>query len=141
MTIALQVHLTGGKSGAGLSSLHTTLQELASEPAPCYARRGRIEPPRFSFQLSKLMQDGWKVYMDSYMASNRSYFMVTWTIFKSNLLEVGLTQNRETMALQNITTVDLFYYILGNLSSTVAYCPKYNICIYSSFAVLALLWV
>jgi hypothetical protein len=27
MTIALQVHLTGGKSGAGLSSLHTTLQE------------------------------------------------------------------------------------------------------------------
>jgi hypothetical protein len=84
------------------------------------------------------MQDGWKVYKDSYMASNGPYFMVTWTIFKNHLLEVGLTQNQETMALQNLTTVDLLYYILGNFSSTVAYCPKYNIYIYSSSAVL---WV
>jgi hypothetical protein len=37
--------------------------------------------------------------MDSDMASNGSRFMVTWTIFKNHLLEVGLTQNRETMAL------------------------------------------
>ena len=36
------------------------------------------------------MQDGCKVYMDSYMASNGSCFMVTWTIFKNHLLEVGL---------------------------------------------------
>ena len=28
------------------------------------------------------MQDGCKVYMDSYMASNGSCFMVTWTISK-----------------------------------------------------------
>ena len=28
------------------------------------------------------MQDGCKVYMDSYMASNGSCFMVTWIIFK-----------------------------------------------------------
>ena len=38
------------------------------------------------------MQDGCKVYMDSYMASNGSSFMVTWTIFKNHLLEVGLTK-------------------------------------------------
>jgi hypothetical protein len=77
-----------------------------------------------------MMQDGWKVYMDSYMASSGSCFMVTWIIFKNHLLEVGITQNLEFMTLQNLTTVDLLHYILGNLSSTVAYCPKYNICIY-----------
>ena len=58
------------------------------------------------------MQDGCKVYMDSYMASNGSCFMVTWTIFKNHLLEVGLTQNRETMALRMLTTIDLFYFIM-----------------------------
>ena len=57
------------------------------------------------------MQDGCKVYMDSYMASNGSCFMVTWTILKNHLLEVGLTQNRETMALRTLTTVVLFYFI------------------------------
>ena len=50
--------------------------------------------------------------MDSYMASNGSCFMVTWIIFKNHLLEVGLTQNQETMALQTLTTVDLFYFIM-----------------------------
>ena len=58
------------------------------------------------------MQDGCKVYMDSYMASNGSRFMVTWTIFKNHLLEVGLTQNQETMALRTLTTVALFYSIM-----------------------------
>ena len=58
------------------------------------------------------MHDGCKVYMDSYMASDGSCFMVTWIIFKNHLLEVGLTQNRETMALQTLTTVDLFYFIM-----------------------------
>ena len=43
------------------------------------------------------MQDGCKVYMDSYMTLNGSCFMVTWIIFKNRLLEVGLTQNREIM--------------------------------------------
>ena len=43
------------------------------------------------------MQDGCKVYMGSYVASNESCFMVTWTILKNHLLEVGLTQNRETI--------------------------------------------
>ena len=35
--------------------------------------------------------------------------MFTWTIFKNHLLEVGLTQN---MALQNLTTIDLLYFIM-----------------------------
>ena len=50
--------------------------------------------------------------MDSYMAWNGSCFMVTWIIFKNHLLEVGLTQNWETMALQTLTTIDLFYFIM-----------------------------
>ena len=58
------------------------------------------------------MQDGCKVYMDSYMASNGSCSMVTWTIFKNHPLEVGLTQNREIMALRTLTTADLFYFIM-----------------------------
>ena len=51
------------------------------------------------------MQDGCKVHMDSYVASNGSCFMVTWIIFKTHLLEVGLTQIR-------LVTVDLFYFIM-----------------------------
>ena len=58
------------------------------------------------------MQDGCKVYMDSYMASNGSCFMVTWTIFKNHLLEIGLTQNREIMTLRTLTTIDLFNFIM-----------------------------
>jgi hypothetical protein len=58
------------------------------------------------------MQDGCKVYMDSYLALNGSCFMVSCIIFKNHLLEVGLTQNQETMALQTLTTVDLFDSIM-----------------------------
>ena len=36
----------------------------------------------------------------------------TWTTFENHILEVGLTQNRETMALWMLTTVDLFYFIM-----------------------------
>jgi hypothetical protein len=39
--------------------------------------------------------------------------MVTWTILKSHILEVGLTQNRETMALRTLTIVGLFYFIMN----------------------------
>ena len=63
-------------------------------------------------QSSMCMQDGCKVYMDSYVASNGSCSMVTWIIFQNHMLEVGLTQNQETMPLQALTTVDLFYFIL-----------------------------
>jgi hypothetical protein len=55
------------------------------------------------------MHDGYKVYMDSYMASNGSCFMITWIVFKNRLLEVGLTQNRETMALR---TLETFWFVL-----------------------------
>ena len=58
------------------------------------------------------MHDGCKVWVDPYMASIGSCFMVTWTIFKNHLLEVGLTQNHETIALQRLTTVGLFYSIM-----------------------------
>ena len=61
-------------------------------------------------QRSMWMPDGCKVHMDSYMASNGSCFLVTWTIFKNHLLEVGLTQNWETMALRTLTAVDLFWF-------------------------------
>ena len=55
------------------------------------------------------MQDGFEVSMDSYMASNGSCVMVTWTIFTNHLLEVGLTQNHwETMTFRMLTIVDLF---------------------------------
>ena len=52
--------------------------------------------------------------MDSYMASNGSCFMVTWILFKNHLLEVGLslTQKQETMAFQNLTAIDLLYFIM-----------------------------
>jgi hypothetical protein len=78
---------------------------------------GKAEPVQVCFTLrltdqhSVWMQDGCKVYMDSCMASNRSCFMVTWTIFKNHLLEVGLTQNQETMTLRTPTTAGLFYFI------------------------------
>ena len=58
------------------------------------------------------MQDACNVYMDSYMALNGPCFMVTWIIFENHLLEVGLTQNRETMTLRTLTTVGLFYFIM-----------------------------
>jgi hypothetical protein len=50
--------------------------------------------------------------MDSYMVLYGSRFMVTWIIFKNHFLDVGLTKNRETMALRTLTTVDLFYFIM-----------------------------
>ena len=53
------------------------------------------------------MQDGRKVYMDFYHG-------IGWIMFHGNLdlLEVGITQNWETMALQTLTTVNLFYFIM-----------------------------
>ena len=65
---------------------------------------------RLRDQWSMWMQDGCKVYMDSYIASNGSCLMVTWIIFKNHFLKVGPTQNWETIALSILTTVDLFYF-------------------------------
>jgi hypothetical protein len=49
------------------------------------------------------------------MASNASCFMVTWIIFKNHLLEVGLTQNQETLAFWKLTTTGSFsfYHVWG----------------------------
>ena len=59
------------------------------------------------------MQDGCKVYMDSYMASNGSCFVVTWTILESHLLEVGLTQKpKRPWHIQNLTTVYLLHFTM-----------------------------
>ena len=38
--------------------------------------------------------------------------MITWIIFKNHVLEVGLAQDRKTMAFRMFTTVDLFYLVL-----------------------------
>ena len=38
--------------------------------------------------------------------------MVTWIIFQNHLLEVGLTQNQETMALRMLKTIGLCYIIM-----------------------------
>ena len=59
---------------------------------------------RLRDQQSKWMQDGCKVYMDSYVTSNGSCFMVTSIIFKNHLLKVGLTHNHR---------FNLFYYVWG----------------------------
>ena len=61
---------------------------------------------------TKWMHDGCKVCMNSYMASNGSCFKVTWFVFKNYLLKVSLTQNQETIALQNLTTIDLLQFIM-----------------------------
>ena len=40
---------------------------------------------------------------------------VSWslgTIFKKHLLDLGLTQNMETVTLRNLTIADLFYFIM-----------------------------
>jgi hypothetical protein len=58
------------------------------------------------------MQDGCEVYMDSYMASNGSHFVVTRIIFQNHLLEVDLTQNHETMPLRTLTSVVFYYFIM-----------------------------
>jgi hypothetical protein len=85
--------LIGGKGGAGPSSHHTTLEGTMEYICECKIG----------------VKSTW---IQSYMTSNGSCFMVTWTISKNHLLEVGQTQNRESMALGMFTIVDLFYFIM-----------------------------
>ena len=73
---------------------------------------------RLRDQQSMWMQGGCKVYMDFYMASNGSYFTVSWTIFKNHLLEVGLKQNWETITLQMLIShnhwfIQYLYHVWG----------------------------
>ena len=106
--------LISGKGGAGPSLMRTTLEEPSLRPYHIRDQEPMTITPqaliggkggskfkvalRLRDQESRRMQDGCKVYMDSYMASNGSCVHGTWTIFKIHLLEVGLTQNHwETM--------------------------------------------
>jgi hypothetical protein len=56
-----------------------------------------------------------KVHMDSHMTLNGSCSIVTWIILKNHLLEVGLTQNQETMTILNSHECwfILFYHVWG----------------------------
>jgi hypothetical protein len=81
--------LIGGKGGAGPSSLHTTLEG----PTDYVDARWMESLHGFLHGIKWIM------------------FHDHWTIFKNHLLEVGLTQNRETMALRMLTTVVLFYWL------------------------------
>jgi hypothetical protein len=98
--------------------LHTRDREPVTHYSSSTLIDGKAKPVQVCFALrlrdqhSMWLQDGCKVYMDAYMASNGSYFMVTWTIFKNHLLEVGLKQHRETMVRRTLTTVGLFYFIM-----------------------------
>ena len=56
------------------------------------------------------MEDGCKVYMDSYIKWIMFHDHLDY--FQNHLLEVGLTQNPETMALRTLTTVDLLWFIM-----------------------------
>jgi hypothetical protein len=68
--------LIGGKGGAGPSSLHTTFEG----------------PTEYISECKMDVKSTWI----SYMASNGSCSMITWTIFKNHLFEVGLPQNRKS---------------------------------------------
>ena len=72
-------------------------------------------PLRSRDQWSMWMQDGCKVYMDSYMSLNGSCFMVTWTIFKKPYLEVRFETklgDHDTPNAHNRWFI-LFYHVWG----------------------------
>jgi hypothetical protein len=84
--------LIGGEGGAGSSLLHTMLEG----PTEC---------------TSECKMDVKSTWIPTWHPMD-DVFMVTWIIFKNHLLEVGLTQNQETMALRTLTTINLFYFIM-----------------------------
>ena len=69
-----------------LGPLHTRDWEPVTSTPQALSLVEKVEPVQVRFTLhlrdqrSRWMQDGCKVYMDSYMASNGSCFMVTWII-------------------------------------------------------------
>ena len=110
---------------AGIETVGPFTQETES-PWPLHFKhshsweKAKLVQVRFTIRLRDQrrmwMQDGCKVYMDSYMASNGSCFMVTWTIFKNHWPhggQAGLPQNQEIMALGMLTTVGfiLIYHV------------------------------
>ena len=103
----------------GSGPLHTWNCEPVTITLQALSLVEKVEPvqvrstPRLRDQWSMWLQDGRKVYMDSYMSSNGSCFMVIRAIFRNHLLEVGLTQNWETMVLQMHTTIGLLALSVG----------------------------
>ena len=57
------------------------------------------------------MQDGFKVYMDSYMALNGSCFVATWTIFQNPLLGGRPNTKPGDRGTSNAHNLGLFYFI------------------------------
>jgi hypothetical protein len=101
--------------------LHTRDREPVTITPQALSLVEKVEPVQVCFTLhlrdqrSKWMWDGCKVYMNFYMASTRSWFMVTWTIFENYLLEVGLTHNpgdHDTPNAHNCWFI-LFYRVWG----------------------------
>ena len=78
----------------------------------------RAEPVHVCFTLrlrdhrSMWMQDGSKVYVDSYVASNGSCVHGHLDYFPKQPLGGRPNTNRETMALQALTALVLFYFIM-----------------------------
>ena len=101
-----------------LGPFHTRDGEPVTITLRALSLVGKVEAVQVCFPLclrdqrSMRIQDGCKVYMGSYVVLNGSCFTVIWTIFKNHLLEVGLTQDRETMAPRTFTTVDLVSFIM-----------------------------
>ena len=96
--------------------LHTRDWEPGTITLQALSLVEKAEPVQVCFTLRlrdrwiMWMQDGCKVYIDSYMVLNGSCFMVNWTIFWNHFLEVGLTQNQESMALRTSTT-DIYFIL------------------------------
>ena len=97
-----------------LGPIHTRDWEHVTIALQALSLVEKAEPVqvRLRDQRSMWMQDGCKVYIYSYMASNGSCFMVIWIVFKNHLLKVSLTQNWETLALWTFTNLDLFHFIM-----------------------------
>ena len=74
----------------------------------------KAEPLQVHFTLH--LRDQWSMWMHDgckvYKTSNGSCFVVTWTIFKSHLLEVGLTQ-KNMRSWHFEPSQPLIYYILS----------------------------
>jgi hypothetical protein len=83
-----------------------SLGEMAEPVQVCYFTL------RLRDQRSMWMQDGCGVYVGSYVASNGPCFMVTWTVFKTRLLEVGQHKSGRPWQSECLQTVGLFSFIM-----------------------------
>ena len=103
---------------AKLGPLHTRDWESVTITLQALSLVEKAKAVQVRFTLVRLRDQG-SIYVNArwmwslhgfLMESNGSCFMVIWAIFKNHLLEVGLTQNWETMPLQTLTPIDLFYF-------------------------------